>query len=923
MTFSRFPLSPRRLVTAALGLILLALVLVLLPEVMRRVTVSRVHDRLAVPVSITDVDFNPFTGRARVKNLVIGRQDGPLPILQLAGIELRVSYLALLRGRVVLKNLVLGGPRLHVERTESGGWNLLEMLRPSAGNGGPGPDITVQGIRIEAGRLTFVDHAQREPFRLILDAIDFSAGTISTLPELVRTPTTFALKMNLGSGSIAVTGSGSPLGSPSSVEFTARWQRLDPSIFTAYFPQRSLMALSGSRTDGEAHYILAYDQGRATRHDLTATVEMGPARLLAAGGSLPVLTLDKIVARGVEIDLLVRSAAIGELVLTRPKLLIERNEAGVFNVAQIFPGDGGAQAKSPDSPFSIGVAFARTEEGTVEMVDRLLVPTVRSVYREVEISLEGANLAAGAEPGRVVGMARLEGAPVRITGIFKPRPIFTRVRLEAAAVPLESFQGYLAALSGAARFGRDGQMDLTADVVFSSAENGDTQLELSGQAKGRDLALSFPGSERPYFTAEGFAIELDRLRVVPTVEAEFKRVEITGPTLRVERDPGGRWNLGELFQGSGKRGDPSVAPPVIRLNRFDLVRGGIEFTDAAVTPTFSAALSDLTAEVLQVTAADRVAFKINGKLDASTPLELAGSLTLPAKPPGVEFRGTLRNYEISRLNPYAEKYIRYRVRRGRVSAEGDFSFDANGNFSTDNSITLQQLELGEKIDNEFEDKIGISLAGALTLLEGANGEVGLNIPVSGNLNSPEFSAAPVVWKAVQGALVKALTAPFRLIGNVLTLGGKIGEIRIDPIPFLPGTLVVDPAARDRVPRLAEFLKAKPRVKLELRGRSSAKETDAYRQRVLDERIDALKAPNRESAVEALYQEAGGREGEARPAPLQEKEQYLLERIPVSDVDLGRLAEERARAVERALVKDGVRGERLFVVGADENAVAGT
>jgi hypothetical protein len=99
----RFRPSRRFFVLATLILVFVLATLgglLLLPEVLRWATVRRLQHRIAAPVQIKDVDFNIFTGRARVSNLTIGAS-ASRPILRLPKLDFQVSRRALLRGRIV------------------------------------------------------------------------------------------------------------------------------------------------------------------------------------------------------------------------------------------------------------------------------------------------------------------------------------------------------------------------------------------------------------------------------------------------------------------------------------------------------------------------------------------------------------------------------------------------------------------------------------------------------------------------------------------------------------------------------------------------------------------------------------------------------------------------------------------------------
>ncbi len=98
MPFSAFCPSRRVVIAAALLLVLFMSFLLLLPEVVRRVMVYQLNERLVHPVRIGDVDPNPFTGNARAENLVIANTGSPSPLEQLASLDVGISYWGQLQG---------------------------------------------------------------------------------------------------------------------------------------------------------------------------------------------------------------------------------------------------------------------------------------------------------------------------------------------------------------------------------------------------------------------------------------------------------------------------------------------------------------------------------------------------------------------------------------------------------------------------------------------------------------------------------------------------------------------------------------------------------------------------------------------------------------------------------------------------------
>jgi len=137
----------------------------------------------------------------------------------------------------------------------------------------------------------------------------------------------------------------------------------------------------------------------------------------------------------------------------------------------------------------------------------------------------------------------------------------------------------------------------------------------------------------------------------------------------------------------------------------------------------------------------------------------------------------------------------------------------------------------------------------------------------------------VVWKSVRNGILKSLVAPLRLLGHIVTLGGTITEVKINPVGFKSGSLTFDSQANQRLQRLIKFLQSRPKVDIELMGRASRQESQALARR-----------RNRGKSV--------------------------------NEQDLRSLAERRVRLVEKTLIQRGIKSKRMFVVTGDPSAVTG-
>jgi hypothetical protein len=129
----------------------------------------------------------------------------------------------------------------------------------------------------------------------------------------------------------------------------------------------------------------------------------------------------------------------------------------------------------------------------------------------------------------------------------------------------------------------------------------------------------------------------------------------------------------------------------------------------------------------------------------------------------------------------------------------------------------------------------IPLELALAVLKDSDGRIDLGLPVSGDLDDPQFSYGAVIWKAIANVLTKIVTAPFRALGAMLGVGGD----KLEAIDFDPGSSVLHPPEREKLKQVAQILSKRDSLKLSIPGQySPAADGAALRARAV--RIDVAK-----------------------------------------------------------------------------------
>jgi outer membrane protein OmpA-like peptidoglycan-associated protein len=605
--------------------------------------------------------------------------------------------------------------------------------------------------------------------------------------------------------------------------------------------------------------------GRAQIKDLVIGGDHGSEPVLR----VPVLDLaldrDALFNR----DVIIHQVTAHQLVLH-----LERTGATTWNIDRILRSrwEGGA------SLGAFTIEQIQVKDGSITVVDRTTSPVVTNALHDLDLTLQPVPMAPEEAPGQIVAEGRMGEGAVQMTGTLHLNPFTNRMQLTATQVPMAGFHGYVNELVGpTATMG--GTLDGKLDVTAALDTQGYLTIDMDGGITGHGFALWIAGEERPFFHATRLTAKLARVSLMPKLDVEVPEVKVTRATIRVTRDQKGKFNVRRLWpdtlakrQAPKKHAGRSTGKPPLVVKHLTMQQSSIEFVDATLTPAFTGVMSHMSADVHnRYPKKDRADLTLKGSLAGSAPVKLKGWFTPVKRPPKVYLAGTVQDFELSRVNPYAEKYVRH-----RVSTEVEYTYDA-GELDAGNEIRIRQVKVSDALSEEFEAEVGIPLKLAVALLEGLDGEIRIRVPVQGNLDNPEMKMDSVVWDAVRNSIMKAITVPFQLFGKILKAGGKILSVRIKPIGFQPGSLKPDARGKARLDELVTFLRKRPKLQLEIEGQASRAEAKAVSQKRRRGRV-------------------------------------------ATDQELRKLAEARARYIERTLARRGIKRKRLYILTGEDDTV---
>jgi hypothetical protein len=122
---------------------------------------------------------------------------------------------------------------------------------------------------------------------------------------------------------------------------------------------------------------------------------------------------------------------------------------------------------------------------------------------------------------------------------------------------------------------------------------------------------------------------------------------------------------------------------------------------------------------------------------------------------------------------------------------------------------ITKLELGEDIQSP--DAVSLPLGIAIALLEDTNKVIDINLPITGNVDDPQFSVGSILWKAFTNLITKAVTAPFSLIANMFSFS----EEEISSVKFELTQSEITPIQKETLDKVAQVLQAKKDISIKL------------------------------------------------------------------------------------------------------------
>ena len=316
-----------------------------------------------------------------------------------------------------------------------------------------------------------------------------------------------------------------------------------------------------------------------------------------------------------------------------------------------------------------------------------------------------------------------------------------------------------------------------------------------------------------------------------------------------------QWKIASADQqasGGTEQADTTSKPLAVRVGEFNFDSNRLmQLTDNSVKPAMQIGFNEFRFNIKQLD---------SEKPDQQSPLELSAKTTRHgtivikgvAKPfeekPSFDANGKITGFDLRVASPKVEQAAGHIIKSGQLDADLKLLADS-GQLDSKISLVLHHFNLKAKSKEDaaaLDKTFGMPINQSLVLLKDKKGRIKLDIPITGDINNPEFDPTDAIIKATTKATTVTLITFYTPYGLAFAGGNLLldlaSALNFDPLAFAAGSADLDAEHEKQLTKLAELLVERPAVYLTLCGYTNLNDREKMFTEIIDrEKIKPVSA----------------------------------------------------------------------------------
>lgn len=762
--------------------------------------------------SVEKAAFNPFTFHLKLADVAFKTPQNT-DFIAFKKLTINVDPTTYLWKRgVLIKDLALVDPKVTIKRDKNGDFNFKWLTelgddKPKEDKKTESMGLIINHFTLTNGVLGYSDYADGKPYVLDVGPIGFNLDNID-----LRDFSSENGKMRLyaainDGGFIDLKGkidALSPLSIGGSVALNTG------KLYTPWSYFKDKMAIEVA--DGSAG--LGFDY-RFNSNDLNATelsnlyFKIEKLRIIPKGEQRNLMSLGSLRLSEGSIKPMQKSFNARSLTIDGLNLSVQRYRDGkidwmeyIDKTKKAFPTK---ETKETSAPWNYSIGEIALSNNAIGFVDEVPSKKVAFALDQVNGSIKGFQNDPSAL-NDIALFARLnQKGTVALKSDLIRSPLSSRGTIELNGLDISVIDPYIEPSTYASL--QRGNLSVSAEYVYSGSKT-----ELKGKVALDDWVVN---DSRDNSVLLGWS----KIGVTPFVYAypenrlKINQLAIDGFYTNAMIDAKKVLNYSTLSKKSASDANTTKSagnPFGIDIVKLVLRDSSANFSDMSLPLPFKTYIHDLEGSVLGIsTTKDVTTFvKLRGGVDQYGAAKIEGSLNTKDPKKSTDLKVAFENLDLKGYTPYSLEFLGYKIAGGKLFLDLGYKID-HGKLNGANRVVIKQIEVGE-------EKIGGSpwpLRLVVALLEDSDGIIDIDLPIEGDVNSPDFKYGKVVWQVIGNLFTKAVTSPFKLLGSMM----GIETDTLLSIDFEPGSSALTPPQIEKLDRVTSMLAKRPKLMLSVTG----------------------------------------------------------------------------------------------------------
>lgn len=809
----------------------------LLPWLVQSQLPPLLKEKYNLNLSIEKIAFNPLSYEVHIENIAL-KNNAQENVIALKHLYVDYAPSALFKKEIIINTFLLEEPSILLSLDVNGTLNLLTLfsafMEPSKDAPTPNSNenlpFSVKHFEIKSAKGKFTDFRPSTPFVFEFGPMHYAINNLSFDKDDLSI---HALKLALQNQD-RITLASSVTFDPLKVHGQLNIEHLPLSSFWSYF----LSTIPAILTQGELTASLPFSLD-LSKEIPYFSIEKGSFTLehiAFSHANQPLIALDALSLDGIDIAWPEARVTLGSLKLSKPSVSMSLEKGYELNLVKLFTPKN--EQKQPpkntekSTPWHVTLKTLAIEEGFVDIVDKN-AKNAKTTLSNIALTLENISTDTNQSISYALSSRIDKTSTLSLKGTFAPALQKIETLLKADTLPLIKLQPYLEAFT---------PLSLTKGTVSTNAT----------------LALSFKGPLALLFKGD---ITLDSLNINDTAKKSLvawdklllnevvfntspsllhvKKITLNKPYVNLDIRKDKSTNFTNLVksspQANSKASTQKEEEMEIRIGDVTLKNGSANFKDASLPIPFATLIHNLngTFSTLDTKNSKPSVLKLEGKVDKYGYAKISGSLLPFDFKDRANLKILFKNIDMPSLTPYSGKFIGYAIQKGKLSMDLSYKIK-KGLMEGDNKINLDSLTLGEKIESEEATNLPLGLA--IAILKDSKGQIDIDLPVSGDLNDPDFKYGALVWKAIGNLLGSIITSPFNLIGSLLGIETET----LKSIDFAAGEFELIVSEEEKMEQYKQILEKKLELKLSITPSfNETLDTKGLQENAVDAKIEAM------------------------------------------------------------------------------------